>query len=207
MCASGSPPRVVSRSGPSLGSRRNSRPAPSAPDSRRRRGMRCRRTRATDSPRPGLRSRPRRLAALPRLLRAAGGARPRGHASPVISPSTTRAGRSGPRTRSVQPSPGCTRPSGSATDSRRARHCRADGDHTAACSSGRGNKSRGGRRDAVPLGCGWFVGLLRGDTRVQRDRGNGDPGSHQARSPVRCVNGRPALAISALPGSRANTDW
>ena len=60
-----------------------------------------------------------------------------------------------------------------------ARHCRADGDHTAACSSGRGNKSRGGRRDAVPLGRGWFVGLLRGDTRVQRDRGNGDPGSHQ----------------------------
>ena len=59
----------------------------------------------------------------------------------------------------------------------------------------------GDLRDGEPLGVGRLVQLRAGDAGVQGQRDDRDAAGHEPRPAARSVNGRPALAISALPGS------
>ena len=121
-------------------------------------------------------------------------------------PSTTRHGRFGPRTSSVKPLPARSDPSGSATLSSArttvvptatTRPPRARASVTRrAVTSGTVYDSTGGASPASVE-----------DTPVCRVT-SATSTSRWASSASTCeVNGRPALGISALPGSRENTVW
>ena len=90
---------------------------------------RCRRTRATGSRARPLRWYAAATSAGPATASSSSRCEAPASCQPVIRPSTTRGGRSGPSTRSVQPVAACTVPSGSAADSSSAGHRGADGDH------------------------------------------------------------------------------
>ena len=130
----------------------------------------------------------------------------RGSWKPVIKPSTTCTPRSGVITVSVQPRAARTRPVGSTADSsarttvvptattrpppaRTALTWRAVDSGTSKRSAYGGSSASG---DATPV-CS-VIGRTTTPPRRQR--------AHQS-----AVNGRPALGISALPGSRAKTVW
>ena len=108
-----------------------------------------------------------------------------GACRPVIRPVTPRAGRSGPRTRSVQP---C----GSVRDAvvvrrglQRPGHGRSDGDHPPAGPAGAGRQPRGYLRHGEPLRIGRLVQLGAGDPRVQGQRHDRDaPGDEPHQQPV-----------------------
>ena len=156
-----------------------------------RRGRRCRRTPGRPAPRPATASsRSRWLAS--------------GSCRPVSSPSTTRAGRSGPSTSDVQPVVRTTRPPARPTPGRGPRWCRPRRP---------GRRPRGwldqpgGRRGhGVHLRLRRLVRLLAGHPGVQHQRRDHDAARHQVDQHLR-GSGRPALGISALPGPAAYTFW
>ncbi len=80
-------------------------------------------------------------------------------------------------------------------------HRGADGDHPAARGPRRVHEPGGGGRHREALGQRRFAGLRRRDAGMQRDRRERNPASDQVERRCSPVNGRPALGISALPGS------
>ena len=129
-----------------------------------------------------------------------------GSCQPVSRPSTARSPRSGVTTRLVQPSPAATVPSGAAQRLERADDGRADGDHAAAPAVDGVDEPGGRGRDAVPLGIRRLAVLGRRDAGVERHRRDRTPRATSAVTSS-ALNGRPALGISALPGSSAKTVW
>lgn len=129
-----------------------------------------------------------------------------GACSPVTRPVTTRAGRSGPSTRSVQPLAGCTAPSGVAADS----SARATVVPTATTRppAARALATRravaGGTSKRSGVGGSGSSGL---ETPACRTIGATVTPRATNRTTNGVVKGRAALAISALPGCVPNTVW
>src|SRR3954452_16137492 len=129
-----------------------------------------------------------------------------GSCQPVNNPSTANTPRSGVMTVSVQPSPGCTRPRASATVSsdRTTVVPMATTRPPLRCVSFTRCDVCAGTRKYSAYGASWDSS---DDTPVCNTTGAMPTPLATSRVMTSGVNGRPALGISALPGSLAYTFW
>ena len=126
-----------------------------------------------------------------------------GSCRPVSSPLTTRAGRADESTSDVQPSYGRHRALDGGGGLEGPDHRGADRDDAPTGRAGDVDQPGRRLRDREPLRLRRLVRLLARHAGVQHQRRHHDARGHQVDQQPRADSGRPALGISALPGTAA----